>query len=418
MFRNFVAATILVSALSADAEPLRALPVDPSEITPKEKVTPPPAPAPAPTIVAQCTPAPAPTIVAQCTPIAPGVVKMPEHKPSVKTDAPEVANLPTGEDAIRLQVFLDQSNFGPGVIDGKPGRFTIQAVASWNEIHGHESDDMGPIMAAARKAVPNAFATALVPEVVTKWVNSGLSHNKAAQAKAKQMSYRSIAEFMSERFHTDVEFILALNGSKNTWGAKAGGTLIVPNVKPFLIENITGKRYEADPAMSERHVVVDTKKNQVRIFEAAPAALVIEEEETVANEKPAAQVPVLVKPKKAPVANHALVASFPITPGKPQFIHYGVWKLNNSVELPVWRYDKSLLETGKRGSESLNIPPGPNSPVGIIWNGLSKPGIGLHGTADPETIGRARSAGCIRLANWDAIRIPTLIRPGATVEIR
>ncbi len=28
------------------------------------------------------------------------------------------------------------------------------------------------------------------------------------------------------------------------------------------------------------------------------------------------------------------------------------------------------------------------------------------------------SAGCIRLANWDAIRLPEIIRPGATVEIR
>lgn len=399
MFRKSVAAALFIVALPADAEPLRALPVDPSEITPEDKTKAPVEPAAAPAVV-------------ECTPLAPGTVKMPEHKPSAKSDAPEIANLPTGEDAIRLQVFLDQANFGPGVVDGKPGRFTIQAVASWNEVHGHEADDMGPVLVAARKAVPNAFAMAVVPEIAAKWVDTGLSHNRAAQANAKRMSYRSFAEFMSERYHTDVEFILELNGSKNTWGVKPGGTLIVPNVKPFLIESISGKRYEADPAMSERHVVVDTKKNQVRIFEAAPAALVIEEEETVSNK------PVLVKPKKNPVANHALVASFPITPGKPQFIHYGVWKLNNSVELPVWRYDQSLLDTGKRSNNALNIPPGPNSPVGIIWNGLSKPGIGLHGTADPETIGRARSAGCIRLANWDAIRIPTLIRPGATVEIR
>ncbi|MCW1883255.1 L,D-transpeptidase [Luteolibacter flavescens] len=399
MFRKSVAAAVLATVFTADADPLRALPVDPSEITPEEKAATPPAPAPA-------------AVVQQCTPIAPGVVKMPEQKKNIKTDAPEVANLPTGEDAIRLQVFLDQSNFGPGIIDGKPGRFTIQAVASWNEVHGHEAHDMGPVMAAARKAVPNAFGMAIVPDVATKWVNSGLSHNRAAQAKAKRMSYRSIAEFMAERYHTDVDFILELNGSKNTWGVKTGGTLIVPNVKPFLIENVNGKRYEADPTMSERHAVVDTVKNQVRIFEGAPPALLIEEDEPVSNQ------PVLVKPKSAPVANRALVASFPITPGKPQFIHKGVWKMNNSVELPVWRYDQSLLDTGKRSNNALNIPPGPNSPVGIIWNGLSKPGIGLHGTSDPETIGRARSAGCIRLANWDAIRIPTLIRPGATVEIR
>jgi lipoprotein-anchoring transpeptidase ErfK/SrfK len=66
----------------------------------------------------------------------------------------------------------------------------------------------------------------------------------------------------------------------------------------------------------------------------------------------------------------------------------------------------------------FDLPPGPNSPVGVIWCGLNKSGIGLHGTADPETIGRAQSAGCIRLANWDAIRLPNFISPGSSVEIR
>jgi lipoprotein-anchoring transpeptidase ErfK/SrfK len=401
MFRKFL--TLAVTAVlpaSAQNEPLRALPVDPSEITPEDSVKPAEPAAPA-----------AP--VAEVTPLAPGAVTLPERKANPRSDTPAIDNLPGGEDAVRLQIFLDQSNFGPGVIDGKPGRFTVLAVDAWNEVNGHPAGDLGPVMVATRKEVPNAFATAVVPEIATKWVDSGLSHNRAAQAKAKRMSYRSIAEFMAERYHTDVDFILQLNGSKNTWGVKTGGTLIVPNVEPFRIEAITGIRYEADPAMSERHAVVDTKMNQVRIFEAAPAALLVEEEEETIADRP-----VLVKPRVPVKPNRALVASFPITPGKPQFIHYGVWKLNNSVELPVWRYDQSLLDTGKRSSNALNIPPGPNSPVGIIWNGLSRPGIGLHGTSDPETIGRARSAGCIRLANWDAIRIPTLIRPGATVEVR
>ena len=395
MFRKLLTLAFATSVIpcSGESQPLRALPVDPSEITPEDTTAEPVPPKP----------------VAESTPLSPGIVKLPERKAAVKTDAPaDVNNLPSGEDAVRLQIFLDQSGFGPGVIDGKPGRFTILAVDSWNEIHGNPPGDMGPVMAAARKSVHSPFATAVVPEVATKWVDSGLSHNRAAQANAKRMSYRSVAEFMSERYHTDVEFVLELNGSKNTWSAKPGSALIVPNVKPFLIEEITGKRYEADPALSERHAVVDTKLNQVRIFEAAPSALLVDEDALVSNE------PVLVKPKP----NRALIASFPITPGKPQFIHYGTWKLNNSVELPVWRYDQSLLDTGKRSDKALNIPPGPNSPVGIIWNGLSKSGIGLHGTSDPETIGRARSAGCIRLANWDAIRIPTLIRPGATVEVR
>ncbi|WP_035616210.1 L,D-transpeptidase [Haloferula sp. BvORR071] len=409
MFRKSLALALVASSAVAcpafaaeeSKAALRALPVDPSEITPEGKAN----------SAVPAAPAVAPAPAAEITPLPVGSVKVPLPKTGVKTDAPEIADLPKGEDAVRLQIFLDQSNFGPGIIDGKPGRFTVQAVDSWNEVHGHAPGDLGPVMEAARKTVPHPFATAQVPKLATKWVNSGLSHDHAEQAKAKQMSYRSVAEFMSERFHTDVEFLLEINGAKNTWSVKPGeGSLIVPNVKPFVIESITGKRYEADPKMSERHAVVDTKKNQVRIFEGAPPALIVDEEEEGSTK------PVLVKAKHEP--NTALVASFPITPGKPQFIHLGVWKLNNSVELPVWRFDKSLLETGKRSNDALNIPSGPNSPVGIIWNGLSKPGIGLHGTADPETIGRARSAGCVRLANWDAIRIPTLIRPGATVELR
>lgn len=312
---------------------------------------------------------------------------------------------PTGDDAVRLQIFLDESMFGPGVIDGKPGLFTRLAVKSWNEVNGHSLTDWMHVNAAARKSVPHPFATALVPELAKEWINPSLPTKKALQAKLKRMSYRSYAEFMSERYHTDVPYLIVLNGKSKIYNLKPRDSLIVPNVTPFQIEKITGEMYKSDLALSQRHIVVDTKMNQARIFEAMPAALII-------AEPGAENTPMATRPNKG------LIASFPITPGKPQFIRYGNWELKNMIELPHWRYDQQLLDTGKRGKDSLNIPPGPNSPVGIIWNGTSRSGIGLHGTSDPETIGRARSAGCIRLANWDAIRLPTLIRPGATVEIR
>jgi lipoprotein-anchoring transpeptidase ErfK/SrfK len=220
------------------------------------------------------------------------------------------------------------------------------------------------------------------------------------------MCYRSVGEFMAERYHCDELYLDTLNGPKKMAGLKARDSIMVPNITPFEVENLSEIRHEADPALSQRHVVVDTKMNQARIFEATPAALVVAEPGTAPPAAPATR------------ANHGLIASFPITPGQPKFIKFGTWELRGMVELPYWRYDQQLLDTGKRGSDSLNIPPGPNSPVGVIWNGLSKPGIGLHGTGNPETIGRARSHGCIRLANWDAIRLPNLIRPGASVEIR
>ncbi len=315
---------------------------------------------------------------------------------------------PVGDDAVRLQIFLDEAKFGPGVIDGKPGQFTELAVQSWNEVNGHPATDWVAVNTAARKAVPHPLAIAIVPDFATSWVDGTLPTKKALQAKRKRMSYRSYAEFMSERYHCDVAYLTTLNGGAKINNLKPRDTLIVPNVQPFTIERLTGAGYKADEVLSQRHAVVDTKINQVRIFEAAPPALIVAEPGTTTT---------IAAP---PRPNRGLIASFPITPGKPQFIKFGTWEVRNSVELPHWRYDQKLLETGKRGSDSeaLNIPPGPNSPVGIFWCGLSKPGIGLHGTSDPETIGRARSAGCIRLANWDAVRLPTLIRPGTTVEIR
>jgi len=312
---------------------------------------------------------------------------------------------PVGDDAVRLQIFLDEAKFGPGVIDGKPGRFTELAVFSWNEVNGHPVNDWVAVNTAARKAVLNPFAVAVVPESADKWVDPTLPSSRALQAKKNRMSYRSYAEFMAERYHCDVPYLAELNTWQKINALEPHDSIIVPNVIPFDIEKLTGAKYEADLALSQRHVVVDTKINQVRIFEGAPAALVVAEP-GAENVQPVTR------------ANRGLVASFPITPGKPQFIKFGTWALRNMVELPWWRYDQQLLDTGKRSENALNIPPGPNSPVGIIWNGTSKPGIGLHGTSDPETIGRARSAGCIRLANWDAIRLPSLIRPGATVEIR
>lgn len=395
----------------------------------QQPITPPPSDPPAPTLArpvlralpiggdddvnslpAQPVPGGEPAIpAAPPAPVEPAAPPAKEAAPILTVTPPTPLDTkPEGDDAVRLQIFLDESNFGPGIIDGKPGRFTELAVQSWNEVHGYPSNHWTAINAAARKAVANPFAMAIVPDASKAWVDPTLPTKRSLQAQRKRMSYRSYAEFMAERYHCDVPYLITLNGNTKIRNLKPRDTIMVPNVQPFAIETLTGAGYKEDPVMSQRHAVVDTKINQVRIFEAAPAALVIAEpgSDTTASTS--------VRP------NRGLIASFPITPGKPQFIKLGIWQVRNSVELPYWRYDQKLLDTGKRSDDSkvLNIPPGPNSPVGIFWCGLSRPGIGLHGTSDPETIGRARSAGCIRLANWDAIRLPKFIRPGTTVEIR
>ena len=50
------------------------------------------------------------------------------------------------------------------------------------------------------------------------------------------------------------------------------------------------------------------------------------------------------------------------------------------------------------------VPPGPDNPLGTRWMGLSAPGVGIHGTDEPWSIGHSESHGCIRMqvpsAEW------------------
>jgi lipoprotein-anchoring transpeptidase ErfK/SrfK len=48
------------------------------------------------------------------------------------------------------------------------------------------------------------------------------------------------------------------------------------------------------------------------------------------------------------------------------------------------------------------VPPGPGNPLGTRWMGLSAPGVGIHGTPDPASIGYSASHGCIRMFIPDA----------------
>jgi len=67
--------------------------------------------------------------------------------------------------------------------------------------------------------------------------------------------------------------------------------------------------------------------------------------------------------------------------------------------------------------DSQPIPPGPGNPLGTRWMGLSAPGVGIHGTDDPASIGYSVSHGCIRMQIPDAERLFTMVSVGMGVYI-
>ena len=58
-----------------------------------------------------------------------------------------------------------------------------------------------------------------------------------------------------------------------------------------------------------------------------------------------------------------------------------------------------------------------NNPLGEYWIGIGD-GFGIHGTIDPDSVGRAESRGCIRMHNTDVEEVFGLLRTGSVVVIR
>ena len=79
---------------------------------------------------------------------------------------------------------------------------------------------------------------------------------------------------------------------------------------------------------------------------------------------------------------------------------------------PWWYPPKSPWAAGQKP-----IPPGPGNPLGTRWMGLSSPGVGIHGTPQPGSIGYSVSHGCIRMRIPDAEWLFEQVRVGTTVFI-
>lgn len=284
------------------------------------------------------------------------------------------------ETATRLQIFLDNSDFGPGKIDGRMGEFFRKALISYK--HAHKLPKTGAVDSWLLDQVPVTYTTYTIKEDDLKFVGATPTEH-AEQAKLKYLPYLSLLEFVAERFHSAEDYIKKLNPGKDWEKLTTGEVLKVPNVLPFEIEKITETKVPPNPAFKTRKIFVDTKERLLEVFD-----------------------------------NDQLVCVFPITPGSTTLpAPIGTWKIVGIVTLPWFRYDEGMLEHGVRTEDFFNLPPGPNNLVGILWMGLNKTGIGIHGTNNPETIGRAASHGCIRLANWDAARVKDLVSEGNTTII-
>jgi len=175
------------------------------------------------------------------------------------------------EDQLRIQIFLDQQLFGPGYLDGKIGQFTKKAAAAYNSSRGRAGNDWDALLGESRVQISEVFVEAEVPGFLKEYVHPGLSTRRSEQAKGGFMPYRSWGELMAERYHTSVAYLIELNGKSKVYGARGGKVLKVPNIQPFLVENLRLSRaYKNKEGLSDRTIIVDTKEKILYLY--APVA--------------------------------------------------------------------------------------------------------------------------------------------------
>ena len=303
--------------------------------------------------------------------------------------APGTSGSPIDGDVFHAQVLLDAAGFPAGVIDGKKGMSFRKAVQGFQESRGLEvtGELDGPtrhaLLAIGRQSTRDL---ALGPEVFEGPFVYPFPTQPERQAKLDFLGYRNQLEKLAEMFHTTPDTIVALNGPDKLM--RQGEVLRLPNVlpgsrdyggklKPEHAQWFNALNVDANQPTGD-HVVVDKSEGVLKVLD----------------------------------ATDRLVAQFPVTMGSRQFpLPIGEWKVTTYAFVTPFKYQPDILLKPKSDRE-LDLPPGPNGPVGIAWLDLTKEHYGIHGTNEPQTIGRAESSGCIRMANWDVLRLSRIMKPG------
>lgn len=285
-----------------------------------------------------------------------------------------------------IQILLARASFSPGAIDGKGGSNTKRAVEAFQAAHALPvTGAVDPVtwqnLVAASGQQTLALYTVAPADVAGPFVPA-IPHDMEQQAKLPGLFYTSPLELLAEKFHCTPELLTALNPGANF--AAAGQVLRVPNVAPFT-------PWTKDQPLPDRSAIPP----DVRIVVSkSRSSLTVERGDDV-------------------------IYFAPVTSGSEHDpLPLGQWKVVGISRAPVFHYNPKLFWDAKATDRKTTVPAGPNNPVGVVWIDLSKEHYGIHGTPEPKMIGKTTSHGCVRLTNWDAVRVASLVSRGTPVVFK
>jgi lipoprotein-anchoring transpeptidase ErfK/SrfK len=339
----------------------------------------------------------------------------PTSAPELYAEAFEEVSSPDSQPrpTMQLQVVLDRQGFGPGVIDGREGLSTVNALKGFQEANGLEVTgalDVPTRAALARWDDVAATRVVRIPQSWSREIYRAVPDEPKDQATLDRLGYASVDERLAERFHTTVEVLHALNPGGRPAGAASEASTPTPTPSPAGAADRAQAPFRAGQLVRVPNAGVDRIRAAAvddRDWLRTLASLGVD-----AEQPEAAQIVVDKSDGwlKAYDAGGSLLALFTVTTGSSHDpLPLGEWGITGVAYNPPFAFDPDLFWDVPDHEEEQQLPPGPNGPVGVVWIDLTREHYGIHGTPEPETIGRTQSHGCVRLTNWDAARLAGMV---------
>jgi len=105
-------------------------------------------------------------------------------------------------------------------------------------------------------------------------------------------------------------------------------------------------------------------------------------------------------------SNEEIIKTYIVSTGKDNSTPTGTFKIINKLINPTWFQAGAVIP-----------PDSPQNILGSRWLGFNLKGYGIHGTNDPQSLGKQVTQGCIRLSNSDVEELYILIPEGTEVTI-